>query len=123
MKSLKEYITESEVFEADDELDMSNATVKKLSGLCDKAGYKLKMCKCVGGNAVIKVIPFGPGYKPEITYSSMNKRTPIEVRIEPPIANSSVAMSEYAKAVLAAVPVVKFIEGINPKLLPDMTKK
>ena len=118
MKSLKEYITESDILEAD-ELDMSNAVVKKLSALCDKAGYKLKMCKCVGGNAVISIIPFGPGFKPQITYSSLNKRTPIEVRIDPPVANSAAAMEGYAKAVKASATVVKFLEGINPKLLPQ----
>lgn len=129
MKSLKEYISqanddfeiESEVLEAAPELDMKNAVVKKLAGVCAKNGYQLKKAFLLGGGQpVLQIMPSGAGWHPAITYSTLNRPAlQVDLSLSGSVSDSKTLKNLYLSGLSGCMNVVKAIETLPLDKLPE----
>ena len=124
MKSIKEYISESEVdmaaLEASPDLDMKNAVVKKLAAVCSKNGYQLKKAFLLGGQPVLQIMPSGGGWHPAIVYSTLN-RPPLQVdlALSGSVNDSKTLEKLYLSGLSGCLKVVKAIESLPLDKLPS----
>ena len=126
MKTLHEYLSESEVDEAAPDLDMKNAVVKKLAAACSKNGYQLKKAFFLTGRGVatpvIEIAGSGPGWHPVISYSTLD-RPPLSVKLSvDAVVNKSDSISFYLDGLKGCEKVVKTLESLDLTKLPSVSK-
>lgn len=125
MKSLKDYIVESDMNEAGPAgnlLDLKNPVVKALNDVCSKNGYKLQKAFLLRKQPVIVITGFGPGYHPEIHFSTLD-RSPLTASF---YAVDNIAGSKkfdtYLTGMQQCMNVLKAIESAKLSNLPDCGK-
>lgn len=119
MKSLSEYVSESQITEADLAPDLSNAVVKALNAACTKNGYRLvKAFLSCGTSPVVVVAPASPGFHPRIEYSCLNRRNPITIRFDGDEVYGTKGLQTYVNGMKAGMAVVKAIESADLSKLP-----
>lgn len=119
MKTLSEYVAESQINELDLTPDLSNPVVKALNAVCTKNGYKLVKAFLSGGKSPVVVVSSGsPGFHPRIEYSSLDKRHPITIKFDGDEVYGSKGLQTYVNGMQAGMAVVKAIESADLSKLP-----